>query len=86
MSGNSKIIMRLMITQQQSMSNFFRKTKLPVKVLLRLAVSESGISEPVFFKAGLAVKKEVYISKCLPELYKFFQKHHKNKKSCSGLI
>jgi hypothetical protein len=43
-----------------------RKTKFPAKVLLWLAVSESGISEPVFFKAGLAVNKEVYKFKCLP--------------------
>jgi hypothetical protein len=35
--------------------------------------SESDISEPVFFKAGLAVNKEVYISKCLPVLDKFTQ-------------
>jgi hypothetical protein len=47
--------------------------------LLWLTVSESGISEPVFFKAGPAVNKK-YISKCLPVLHKFIQKHHKNKK------
>jgi hypothetical protein len=58
---------------------FIRKTKFPAKVLLWLAVSESGISEPVFFKAGLAVTKEVYISKCLPVLHKFIQKHHTNR-------
>jgi restriction endonuclease S subunit len=65
---------------------FIRKTKFPAKVLLWLAVSESGISEPVFFKTVLAVNKEVCISKCLPVLHKFIQKHHKNKKSWSGLI
>jgi hypothetical protein len=54
---------------------FIRKSKFPAKVLLWLAVSESGISEPVLFKSGLA---EVYISKCLPILRKFIQKHHKN--------
>jgi hypothetical protein len=42
---------------------FIRKTKFPAKVLLLLAVRESCISEPVFVKAGLAVDKEVYISK-----------------------
>jgi hypothetical protein len=45
-------------------------------VLLWLVVSESGISEPVFFKAGIAVNKEVYIFKCLPVLHKLIQKHH----------
>jgi hypothetical protein len=47
---------------------------------LWLAVSEGGISEPVFFKADLAVNKEVYISKCQPILHKIIQKHHKNEK------
>jgi hypothetical protein len=44
---------------------FICKTKFSAKVLLWLAISESGISEPVFVKAGLAVNKEVYISNCL---------------------
>jgi hypothetical protein len=65
---------------------FIRKTKFPAKVLLWLAVSESGISESVFFKAVLAVNKEVYISKCLPVLHRFIQTHYKTKKSCSALI
>jgi hypothetical protein len=38
---------------------FVRKTKFPAKVLLWLAISESGISEPVFFKVGFAVNEEV---------------------------
>jgi hypothetical protein len=46
-----------------------------VKVLLWLTVSESSISEPVFLKAGFAVNKEEYISKCLPVLHKFIQKN-----------
>jgi hypothetical protein len=46
--------------------------------LLWLAVIKSGLTEPVFTKAGLAVKKEVYICKCLPVLYKLIQKHNKN--------
>jgi hypothetical protein len=60
---------------------FIRKTKIPAKVLLWLADSKSGISEPFFVKAGLAVNKEVFISKCLPVLHKFIQKHHKNEKN-----
>jgi hypothetical protein len=57
---------------------FIRKTKFPAKVLLWLAVSESDISEPVFFKAGLAVNEEVYISTCLRVLHTFIQNHHKD--------
>jgi hypothetical protein len=55
-----------------------RKIKFPANVLLWVAVNESPKSILVFFKAGLAVNKEVYISKCLPILHKFIQKHHKN--------
>jgi hypothetical protein len=55
----------LKITQQQVMSS----SKFPAKVLLWLRdVSESGISELVILKAGLAINKEVYISKCLQVL------------------
>jgi hypothetical protein len=56
---------------------FIRKTKFSAKVLLWLVVSESGLSKPVFLKAGLAINKEVFISKCLPVLHKCIQKHHK---------
>jgi hypothetical protein len=59
---------------------FVRKSKLSAKGLLWLAVSERGISGPVFFKAGIAVNFKMSISKCLPILHKFIQKHHKNKK------
>jgi hypothetical protein len=74
-SGNTKVIMTLKIILQQriSLSSLFARP-------LWLVVSESGISELVFFKAGLAVNKDVYISKCLPILRKFIQKHHKNEK------
>jgi hypothetical protein len=40
---------------------FIRKTKFPAKVLLGLAVSESGMSEPVFFKVGLSHQRSVNI-------------------------
>jgi len=47
---------------------------------LWLAISERGISEPVFVKAGLAVTAKVYIEKCLPVLKNFIQKYHSNDK------
>jgi hypothetical protein len=56
---------------------FICKTKFPAKVLLWLAVSESSINKPVFFKVGLAVNIEVYVSKWLTVLHIFIQKHHK---------
>jgi hypothetical protein len=67
-------------SKKQRMSSLFARPSSQ----RRFCCGISGISEPVFFKTGLAVNKEVYISKCLPILHKFIQKHHK--KSCSGLI
>jgi hypothetical protein len=61
-------------------AKFIRKTKFPAKVLFWLTVNESGISVSMFFKAGLAVNKDVYISKSLPVLHKFIQKYYKSKK------
>jgi hypothetical protein len=43
--------------QQQS---YYESEDHSAKVWLWLAVSENSISEPVFFKAGLAVNKKVY--------------------------
>jgi hypothetical protein len=65
---------------------FIRKTKFPAKVLLWLAVSESGISKPVVFKSGLAVNREVYITKCLPVIHKFIKKHYKQKQKFMFLL
>lgn len=61
-------------------SKYISKTKFPGKVLLWLAISECGISEPVFFKGGLAVNANVYNEKCIPKLEKFIKKHHQNDK------
>lgn len=54
------------------------KKKFPGKVLLRLAISELGVSEPIFFKGGLAVNANFYREKCIPELEKVIKKYHKN--------
>lgn len=61
-------------------AKFIQKTKFPGKVLLWLAISENGVSEPVFFKGGLAVNAQVYNDKCLPALRKFIEKYHQEEK------
>lgn len=61
-------------------AKFIRKTKFPGKVLLWLAISERGISEPVFFKGGLAVNAQVYNEKCVPALSNFIEKYHRKEK------
>jgi hypothetical protein len=60
------------ITQQQRLSRLFARPHSQRRFCCGWL--------PVFFKAGLAVKKEVYISKCLAVLHKFIQQHHKNEK------
>jgi hypothetical protein len=57
MSGKSKVIM---IEDHPATEDvkFIRTTKFQAEVLLGLAVSESGIRKPVFFKAGLAVSQQ----------------------------
>ena len=57
---------------------YIDKTKFPKKVLLWLCISEKGMSEPVFFKGGLAVNAKVYQKKCLPKVADFIQKCHEN--------
>lgn len=61
-------------------SKFIHKTKFPGKVLLWLAISERGISDPVFFKGGLAVNAQVYNEKCVPALKNFIKKYHSHDK------
>jgi hypothetical protein len=48
---------------------FIRKTKFPSKVLFWLAVSEHGLSEPLFSSPKMC------ISNCLPVVYKFLIKN-----------
>lgn len=59
---------------------FKTRSKFPKKVLVWLAISESGVSEPVFLQSGLAVNKQIYINKCIPKLEKFIKKFHKHEK------
>jgi hypothetical protein len=54
--------------------------KFQPKVLLWCAISEAGVSKHFIWTVkGEAVNAEVYIiTKCLPKMVKFIQKHHKN--------
>jgi hypothetical protein len=56
---------------------YISKEKYPEKVMVWLALSCCGISEPVFFRSGLAVGSEIYVQKCMPKLKKFINKYHK---------
>lgn len=55
---------------------FVEHTKFPKKVLLWLAISQHGMSEPEFFESGLAVNSERYINYCLPKVKEFINKKH----------
>jgi hypothetical protein len=66
---------------------FICKTKFPVKVFLWLVVSEYGISNPIFFKCGIAANIKICT---YPNVNQYFISLCKNttkrKKSSSGLI
>lgn len=55
------------------------KKKFEPKVMLYIAVSDKGVSEPYFRPSGLAVNQHVYKNDCLqPILLPFIEKYHKN--------
>jgi len=58
---------------------YIEHSKFPKKVLLWLAISSEGMSEPVFFQSGLAVNSERYIAECLPKVAEFIKSKHKKK-------
>jgi hypothetical protein len=75
MSGNSKVILILKISQQQRMSILIPRAK--TKQVISKGFCEYGVSKSAFFKSSLVVNKELYIFRCLLLLYNFIQKHKK---------
>lgn len=53
------------------------KDKYPEQVMLWLAISEKGISEPVFFKENKRLTGDSYSKKCIPKLERFIERKHK---------
>jgi hypothetical protein len=51
-------------------------TKFPSKVLVWLALSEKGFSQPYIAKSKNAINAEIYIKECVSRLNKFINKHH----------
>ena len=56
------------------------KDKYPLKIMLWIAISEKGISKPVFLKDNKRLTGMVYSKVCLPKLEDFIKKHHKRDK------
>lgn len=55
------------------------KKKFEPKVMLYIAVSSKGVSEPYFKPSGLAINKEIYKNECLAKiLIPFIKKYHTN--------
>ena len=51
------------------------------KLLVWIAISQNGISKPLFFKSGLAINQHVYKNQCLTNgLLPFINKYHKRDK------
>ena len=59
---------------------FVGKGKFPEKILVWIAVSERGISQPFYRSStSLAIKSDIYISECLKQrLLSFIHKYHKD--------
>lgn len=55
------------------------KKKFEHKVMLYIAISQDGVSEPYFKPSGLAINQKIYQEQCLAKiLIPFIQKHHAN--------
>lgn len=55
------------------------KKKFEPKIMLYIAISDKGMSKPVFHKGGLAVNQKVYEEKCLKKvLIPFIKKYHQD--------
>jgi hypothetical protein len=69
--------MSLKITQKQRMSKFYSQVRsenfIHSNYFIKKVVSEYGVNEPIFFKSGLAGKKELYFK----NLYKSTAKRKK---------
>ena len=50
--------------------------KFPKKVMVWLAISEKGLSEPFIIPSGNAVSGQRYVTQCLPLLQDFIDKYH----------
>lgn len=64
-----------------STSSFIQKSKFPHKLMMWLSISEKGISQPVFFKANMAINSKIYVDHCLPKLLTFKNRMHRNQKT-----
>lgn len=59
-------------------AEFIEKSKFPGKIMMWLAISENGISEPVFFEGISSINTEIYVKKCLPKLKTYIDTYHFN--------
>ena len=57
---------------------YSQRKKFPEKVLVWVAISEKGRSNPVFLKSKLTMNKDNYMKKYLPKVENFIEKYHKN--------
>ena len=58
---------------------FAKKDKFPKKMMLWLAISSGGMSDPVFVE-GNAMNGDFYEKNCVPLVKKFITTHHRGKK------
>ncbi len=59
---------------------YIEQQKFTEKVLMWLCISKRGMSKPKFFKSGLGIKGDTYLTQCILEVKKFIQKYHSRDK------
>ena len=46
--------------------------------MIWMAISEHGVSDPIFFKVNSTIDSKIYSKKCIPKLKKFINDYHKD--------
>lgn len=57
---------------------FVKKQKFPKKIMLWMAISSEGMSDPLFLEQD-AMNGDIYENKCIPLVNKFIKTHHRDK-------
>jgi hypothetical protein len=61
---------------------YSKKAKYEKKIMIWIAISPMGVSQPYYVPSGMAINKETYLKKCIQErLMPFYKKYHQHTKT-----
>ena len=61
---------------------YSKKRKYEQKIIIWIAISPMGVSQPYYVPSGMAINKETYLKKCIQErLMPFYKKYHQHTKT-----